>query len=66
MSGPTIDATAKVVDKPLSKAGRIFGGDDSAITKKLPENVPATPVPIIARPAIKVALLGASALQWYQ
>ena len=46
MSGPTIDAMAKVADKALSRAGRIFGADDSAMIRKLPENVPAAPVPV--------------------
>lgn len=55
--GPATEANANVAESMLCNAGRICGGEEYAIMRKLPEKVPAQPVPVIARPAMKVALL---------
>lgn len=60
--GPTTEATAKVAESELVMAGRTRGRDDKEMMMKHPEKTPAQPAPVTARPAIKVPLLGASAL----
>ena len=55
--GPTMDARAKVAERMPVAAGRYFGRVQKLMIMKQPANVPATPVPVTARPAMKVLLL---------
>jgi hypothetical protein len=41
-------------------AGRCFGGADKAMMVNAPEEMPAPPTPVIARPMISARLLGAT------
>jgi hypothetical protein len=61
IKGPTTEATAKVAESELVIAGLTRGLEHREIMMKHPEKVPAQPVPVTARPAIKASLFGASA-----
>ena len=63
MSGPMTEARAYVAESEPVMAGRIFRLEENAIIMKHPENKPAQPTPVIARPAMKAWLLGASAVK---
>lgn len=60
-SGPTTAASAKVADSELVMAGLRRGRAERAMMMKQPANVPAMPTPVMARPAMKASLFGASA-----
>lgn len=66
INGPTTEATAKVADSELVIAGLIRGLEDREMMIKHPARVPAQPVPVTARPAMKALLFGASAQIDYQ
>jgi hypothetical protein len=62
IKGPTTEAIAKVAESELVIAGLSRGREQREIIMKQPEKVPAQPVPVTARPAMKALLFGASAL----
>jgi hypothetical protein len=63
IKGPTTDARANVAERTPVAAGRYFGRVQKLIMIKQPANVPAAPVPVIARPAMKVLLFCDTASQ---
>ena len=60
MSGPTTEAIAYAEPSTPVKAGRNETGAETPMMMKEPAKEPATPTPVMTRPAIKVMLFWAT------
>ena len=58
--GPTTDEIPTAVAMKPPYTDRLWSGTDCATITTAPENIPADPIPAIARPIIKVVEVGAA------